>query len=444
MTPTSFIRSLAPLSAIAVLVVACGSTIVGPSASPTASSAAAPTATPTLIASATPSTLPSPSTTASEDPATAAVYDTIQRQVAGIRGFDEIDVPRRTIGVDELKRINADRFDTEQPPEYVAGNERLYKALGLIPEDQSLRQLYLDLIDSQVLGFYEPKTKTMYVVSRSGALSGADKITFAHEYDHALQDANFPGLFAEQDKLLDQSDRALARAAVFEGDGTLLMTQWAIPNMSPQELQDYAALASDPQSAAILARTPGILTESLTFPYTSGIGFLAPMQAAGGWSAVDKVYRAMPASTEQILHPDKYASGEGPVSVELKTDAVLSALGTGWTETLQDTFGEFQTRTWLRESGVAAADAEAAAAGWGGDRLAVLSGPNGSWAVVMKTAWDTPADAQAFEVAAQVAARSAGGPAGAFPGEGGTTRWFVAASDDATLTSVAGTLGLAG
>ncbi|HEX5149644.1 MAG TPA: hypothetical protein VFW02_11220, partial [Candidatus Limnocylindrales bacterium] len=363
---------------------------------------------------------------------------------AEIRGFKEIDVPRRTIGVDELKRINAQRFDTEQPPQYVAGSERLYKALGLLKEDQSLRQLYLDLIDSQVLGFYDPDTTTMYVVSRSGALSGADKITFAHEYDHALQDANFPGMFAEQKQLLDESDQGIARAAVFEGDGTLLMTQWAIPNMTPAELQDYAALAADPESAAVLARTPAILTESLTFPYTSGINFLAPMQAQGGWAAVDKVYADMPTSTEQILHPDKYASRETPVKVTLKTDGLLSALGAGWTETLQDTFGEFQMRTWLRQAGVSGTDAEAAAAGWGGDRLAVLTGPNGAWAMVMKTAWDTAADAEAFETAAQTAAAKAGGPAGVFPGEGGKTRWFVVGSDDATLQSVVGGLGLAG
>ena len=41
----------------------------------------------------------------------------------------------------------------------------------------------------------------------------------------------------------------MARAAIYEGDGTLLMTQWAIPNMSPAELQDYVAAGSDPNRA---------------------------------------------------------------------------------------------------------------------------------------------------------------------------------------------------
>ena len=97
-----------------------------------------------------------------------------------------------------------------------------------MPQDQSLQDLYLELLGSQVAGFYDPDEKQLFVVSRSGTINGADKITFAHEYDHALQDANFD-VFGQQKELLDQSDRALARAAVYEGDATLPMVLWASP-----------------------------------------------------------------------------------------------------------------------------------------------------------------------------------------------------------------------
>ena len=75
-------------------------------------------------------------------------------------------------------------------------------------------------------------------------------------------------------------------------------------------------------------------------------------------------------------------------------------MGEGWSESIQDTFGEFQLGVWLRESGVSSSDASNAAAGWGGDRLAVLQGPDDSWAVVMRTTWDTDEDAAAFQQAA--------------------------------------------
>ena len=85
-----------------------------------------------------------------------------------------------------------------------------------MPQDQSLKELYLELLGSQVAGFYDPDEKQLFVVSRTGTINGADKITFAHEYDHALQDANFT-VFAEQKELLDETDRALARAADVRG-----------------------------------------------------------------------------------------------------------------------------------------------------------------------------------------------------------------------------------
>ncbi len=350
-------------------------------------------------------------------------------------------VERQTIDREALKASTAKSFDEDNPPEYVAANDRLLKALGLMPQDDSLKQLYLDLLGSQVAGFYDPDEKQLFVVSSTGTINGADKITFAHEYDHALQDANFD-VFAEQKELLDQSDRALARAAVYEGDATLLMVLWAQENLTPEEFAEVQAAGTDPASLEILNRTPSILVDGLLFPYTAGQAFVLPMQLSGGWDAVDALYEDLPRSTEQILHPDKYAAGEEPIAVTLPDAA--GELGTGWSEAIQDTFGEFQMRTWFREAGVAGADATDAAAGWGGDRLAVLNGPNEAWAVVMKTDWDTAADAAEFEAAATTAAEAAGGQAAVLPGEGGTVRWFVVGSDDATLDTVAGAYGLAG
>ena len=91
-------------------------------------------------------------------------------------------------------------------------------------------------------------------------------------------------------------------------------------------------------------------------------------------------------------------------------DTLAADLGQGWSVPLEDTFGEFQMGIWLREGGVEKTAADAAAAGWGGDRLAVLEGPDGAWALAMHTTWDTPADAEAFDAAATTALERAGGP----------------------------------
>ena len=141
-----------------------------------------------------------------------------------------------------------EQFDTETPPDYVAANERLYKALGLIPADADLRDLTLDLLSGGVVGFYRDDQGTLYVVSKTGLPGVNERITFAHEYDHALQDQNFT-VFKDQDGILDQTDRILARQAVYEGDATLLMTLWAAAHFGPADLAELLALSADPEAA---------------------------------------------------------------------------------------------------------------------------------------------------------------------------------------------------
>ena len=85
-----------------------------------------------------------------------------------------------------------------------------------------------------------------------------------------------------------------------------------------------------------------------------------------------------------------------------------------------------------------------AAAGWGGDRIALVEGPSGAWGVVLRTAWDTVADANAFEAAAAPLVEKLASPASLLPGAGGAERWIVIGSDAATLNRLAGVLGLAG
>jgi hypothetical protein len=417
------------LSIVAFAASACGPSNSSPSPSP------APSVSPN--SSAAPSS--GPSAVIDEN----AVLDEIEAQVVALRGLQPTaKVGREIIDEDQLRTMLTADYDADSPPAYVAANERMYKALGLLPADADLKAMQLDLLSAGVAGFYRNDEKKMFVVSRSGSLGAEDKITYAHEYTHALQDQHFT-VFTDQEKVLDQSDWLLARQAIYEGDASVLMSYWAIGNLTQQELGDVSQAALDPDQQAIIDRMPAILRETLLYPYTTGASYVLSAQLSGGWPKVDDFYATMPASTEQILHPDKYLAGEAPVAVTLPK-GLAKDLGTGWSVPLEDTFGEFQMGIWLTEGGVDAATAKDAAAGWGGDRLAVIDGPGDTWALAMRTAWDTTGDASAFESAASIALGTAGGPGQLLPGEGGKVRWVVVGSDDATLAKVAGVLGLAG
>jgi hypothetical protein len=405
----------------ALVVAACGDP--APSPTPTA----APSATPAATASPTPARSPTPAPSGDE----RAIYAAIEEQVLAERGLPAKQriVPALLSGSEVKARIAA-QFERDNSPDEIAVAEETMKALGLLPADAALGTLYVDLLGSQVAGFYDPKTKEMVVVSKSGAVGPNEKVTFAHEFTHALQDQSF-GLEGIDVDAVGQGDRSLGRLALVEGDATLLMTRWLVDHLSPEELQ--VVVAVDPDSLDKLASMPAILRETLLFPYQQGLVFVNGIWAQGGWEAVDRTYARLPDSTEQVLHPAKYEAGEKPVALPLDAAALAKGMGAGWTGTPEDTMGEFQLSVWLRENGSRALDAQRAAAGWGGDRLAYLRGPGGAYGLVLLSTWDTPEDADEFLRAAKTAVGRL--PGAAMVGAGGDARSvrIFAADSEATL-----------
>jgi hypothetical protein len=197
--------------------------------------------------------------------------------------------------------------------------------------------------------------------------------------------------------------------------------------------------STDDEQTALLESMPAILSGTLQFPYIAGLELVMAPQAQGGWSAIDAMFERPPASTEQVLHPEKYEASEDPVDVELP-DGLIEGMGAGWTLGLEDTFGEYQIGIWLQDSGNPDATAALAAAGWGGDRMAYLTGPDGADALVWRTDWDTEDDAAQFTTAALTAIRGLGDAD--VLGLDGTERWVVLASDAASLDLAIAAAGL--
>jgi hypothetical protein len=344
-----------------------------------------------------------------------AQVDEVVAQVPPLRGLEPIaDVPYREITPRQFRRELRRQFDAENPPEQVAAEEAFMKRLGLLPPDVDLRQLVLQLYQSQVAAFYDPDTGTMTLIRRDDGFGPADRLIIAHEYDHALQDQHWD-LDAVTVRDSTQGDRALAHLALIEGDATALMLDWALAgNIAPEDLAGLEGSLS-PADQALLDSMPPILRRQLELPYLEGLVFVTQLRSQGDWEAVNAAWEQLPASTEQILHPEKYPS-ERPVRVRLPD--VAAALGAGWSAATEQTMGEAQIGVWVADglpgdpaiAGLPATLPNAeAAAGWGGDRLVSLDGPDGSWAVVWQAAWDSEVDADEFTAAADAAMADLGG-----------------------------------
>jgi hypothetical protein len=368
---------------------------------------------PTPSPSALPSSATTPTAAASGGPESstdpAAIYAAIAAQVEHIRDLrPKADVTPALLDADQLRANLTADFDRNNPPALVAVTQGLYIELGLMPQGGSLRTAYLDLEAGQVAGYYSADAKRLFVVSRSGGVGPTQRVTYAHEFTHQLQDQNFDlsklGLDAT-----DQGDRSLGRLALVEGDAVTTQTTWMTSNLNSTDLAQLLSDASDPAALAALQAAPAILRTTVLFPYTSGATFVQTLMAAGGLQAVDAAFADPPDSTAQVLHPELYASRTKPIAINLPA-TLAASLGSGWRLLGEDTLGELQIQGWLTADGVDGATAAAAAAGWVGDRVAILAGPSGQLALAMVIRWSTSTDVTEFANAYGGITAKLGGP----------------------------------
>jgi hypothetical protein len=393
MAATRTFHRLASLAvSTAIIVAGCGDVTSSVSPSSTPSGPAPTTATATQV-------LPSASPRAAAD-----VYAEIRTEVEAIRGLKPTKaVEPVALDATQLKTNLTADFDKENTAAELKLSEDELITLGLLPPGSDLRKIMLDFQAGQVAGYYSPEKDQLFVVSRSGGLGGAEMSTYAHEFTHQLDDQVL-GLDKLGLDVQDQSDRQLARLALVEGDATSVQSTYMTTELTPQQLGEVLAAASDPAALAALQNAPPYLRATALFPYQDGLAFVSALVAQGGYAAVDAAFKAPPDSTEQVLHPEKYAAREKPASVVLPD--VAKALGAGWSAAAQDTLGEYVLSIWLQQGGVTAVQAKTAAAGWGGDRLVLLHGPGGALGLGLVTTWDTPADTVEFFTAATAAARA--------------------------------------
>jgi hypothetical protein len=65
---------------------------------------------------------------------------------------------------DELRAYLEQAFNEQTPALELAGIEGAYKRFGLLPKDFDLRDKLMQLLTEQVVGYYDPKAKVLYVM----------------------------------------------------------------------------------------------------------------------------------------------------------------------------------------------------------------------------------------------------------------------------------------
>jgi hypothetical protein len=309
---------------------------------------------------------------------------------------------------DEIREYVIAKLDADWPKEELAGYEAALKLLGLIPDTLDLRRTVVNVLYEQIAGYYDPDSNALYVAADLDPYIA--RVTASHELVHALQDQHL-----DLDSIMRQrrqNDRRVAAQAILEGQATLAQLSVLMPEQRPDTLpadwfwRQREVMAAQHAQMKEFASAPLWLREGLVFPYLGGADFVN--WYARTYGGGHPFGRAMPRSTEQILHPDRYQARDEPTTLRFAREGAGPA-----SIRYEDELGEFEIRLLLTELTGLEARAALLASGWDGDRYAVLGkGAGRGDALVWYTVWDGEAEARRFAQGLERAWRRRGTRAG--------------------------------
>ena len=316
-------------------------------------------------------------------------------RLSGLERVGELRMRRQSR--EDARRHVEQRLDRDLPPERLDGVHRAYAALGLVPDTLDLRALLLDLYSEQVLGYYDPDTRTLFVLEGEEAVGLRPLL--AHELVHALQDqhANLDSLVSHE----RGNDRQTAAHAALEGHAMVVMfavlaEEATRRRLDPTTLPDPSpdpgeALAAQNEAFPVFGRAPDVIRETLLFPYIHGARFVHQL-----WSSMAPLERypapmdsLLPQSTHQIMEPRAFLAARRE-PVELRFHDVPA----GREPVYENTLGRLETGIFLAAHG--GADARDVASGWLGDRFLLLTDSAASDVLHWVTVWQDEAAADAF------------------------------------------------
>lgn len=224
----------------------------------------------------------------------------------------------------------------------------MLKLQGIIAPDTDYVKQFLETTPKQTLAYYRFETKQVLLRGTPGSpISAATKTILVHELTHAVDDHAFD--LGARDYGDSTNELLFGFEALVEGDAQRIEHQWARDQgLSPSAIE--AAGYSDVVSSRMAAK------------YELGEKLVDDIMGRGGQPELDKDFNDPPSTSEQVMHPDKYATREPAASVPAPTAEGAIA----WTGGI----GEYTTGQMLGTA-VTTAEANRAAAGWGGDQAVV-------------------------------------------------------------------------
>jgi len=289
--------------------------------------------------------------------------DTVQVQLLDDDAFNRVLLSDFDAGIGDLRKT-----------------EVALKALGLVPASRDLVADVRRSYSAGIIGFYDPKSSSL--VLRGTELTPFTRSTLAHELTHALDDQWFN---LDRPELDQADDEALwGFQALVEGSASWVEDAWT----ASRPVTEQAQARAEGQAFAAqsnLSDLPPAIVQVIESPYSLGNDFVSTLTHKGGTAALDEAFRNPPVSSEQVMHPNRYRSGDQPVVVSPPpADAAVVDDGQ---------LGELGLNQ-VMSTAIAPAIARQAGEGWGGDHFVVWRTAAGVSCLRVDVVTDTPLDSE--------------------------------------------------
>ena len=305
-------------------------------------------------------------------------------------------VPCAFISKADVNKFLKDRVNESAKPEDIRAEELTLKKFNFVPQDFNLAENTVDLLTEQAAAFYDYNKKKLFITETDS--TDSQEPVLAHELGHALADQNY-NLAKFVKKGNKNDDGSSARLAVMEGQATWLMSEFLARRngqslRNSPDLVEMMAKISDSGGGQypVFDKEPLYLRSTLVFPYTKGMLFQNAVIERDGKSSFGEVFTHPPASTQQILHPQKYFSNETPTDPklpEVKLPKTYKGLVAG-------VLGELEHRI-LIEQAVSAERADEIAPHWRGSNFELVEDKAAKRvALLYASQWDSEGAARQF------------------------------------------------
>jgi hypothetical protein len=233
-----------------------------------------------------------------------------------------------------VEKYLTDKFAEDEDAKRMQRGEIVLKKFGLLDRDFNLKPFMLSLLKEQIAGYYDSKTKTVYMLDWIDPET--QKPVLVHELTHALQDQHTdlekwsdqtpPDVShnaSEDNEHLAKDELDTARTAALEGQAMAVFLDYSLKPSGrslikdPEVLEQLQSQMQSTDDSPVLARAPLLLSESLLFPYKDGLSFEQDVwMDKGRKPAFVGVLDRPPASTWEVINPRMYEQGkQSPVLV---------------------------------------------------------------------------------------------------------------------------------